>query len=372
MTGVGYYTRNLFDALVKREPSVALRPFLASAQAPPEDLPQILQGMPRAACYRFPTRWKNALWTQWEFPPLAWMTGKTDIVHGAFHLLPPARHAKRVVTLFDLAGMRRAAIHDDGEQATHRKLLAHAIPRADGIFAISQSCRNDCIELLGADPQRVYVVPGGVTLGEFEGAPNEALLQSIRERHGIQGDYLIHLGTLEPRKNLARLVAVYGRLAAQYDDLPQLVLAGGKGWMYEPIFEAIEKFRLQDRVVWTDYLSRDEAITLLRHARACVYPSLYEGFGLPVLEAMAARTPVLTSNVSSLPEVIGETGILVEPEDDESLEAGLIRLLFDRDDEAQRVERAWQRAQGMTWDHSAARLRESYEAVLADRGYGHE
>ncbi len=369
MTGVGYYTRNLFRAVIEEETGVGLRAFTASAQPQPEDLREMLGGVDRFATYRFPTRWKNALWTRFEWPPMAWFTGETDIVHGGFHLLPPSRRAKRVVTVFDLAGMRLDAIHDDTKQAVHRRLLAHAIPRADGIFAISQSCRADVIELLGADPDKVYVVPGGVTLEEFEGPLDASLLKTLRAQHGIDGDYLIHLGTLEPRKNLARLVEVYARMAARHDDMPQLVLAGGKGWMYDAIFEAIERHGLASRVICTGYLSRADAVMLLKGARACVYPSLYEGFGLPVLEAMAARVPVLTSNVSSLPEVIGDMGILVDPENEADLEAGLNRLIFETGDEADRVEAAWQRAQGMTWSHSARILAHSYQAVLDGAGY---
>jgi glycosyltransferase involved in cell wall biosynthesis len=371
MTGVGYYTCNLFQALLNEDDRVDLRPIAASAQRRPDDMQAMLGTDCHVRQFCFPTRWKNALWTRLEWPFMEVFTGKTDIVHGGFHLLPPSRSAKQVVTIFDLAGMRRDAIHDDSEQATHRQLLAHAVPRADGIFAISQSCRNDVIELLGADPEKVYVVPGGVALDEFEENSAAASLAPICTRFGIEEDYLIHLGTLEPRKNLARLVAVYARLAEQHGDLPQLVLAGGNGWMYEPIFEAIERHGLTDRVICTGYLDRRDAVALLKGARACVYPSLYEGFGLPVLEAMAARTPVLTSNVSSLPEVIGNTGILVEPESDDSLAEGLSRLLFQRDDESVRVEAAWQRAQGMTWEDSARALRKGYQSVLDGVGYAH-
>jgi alpha-1,3-rhamnosyl/mannosyltransferase len=118
-------------------------------------------------------------------------------------------------------------------------------------------------------------------------------------------------------------------------------------------------------VIRTGYLPREDAVALLRGAAGCVYPSLYEGFGLPVLEAMAARVPVLTSNVSSLPEVVGDTGILVEPENEESLDAGLERLLLETSTQAARIEAAWQRAQGKTWDHSARALLVAYRAVLA-------
>ena len=371
MTGVGYYSRNLFQALLNVEADIDLRPIAASAQRAPDDMQEMFGTGCHVRLFRFPTRWKNALWTRLEWPPIEAITGQAEIVHGGFHLLPPSRRAKRVVTIFDLAGMRRDEIHDDREQATHRKLLAHAVPRADGIFAISQSCRNDVIELLGADPEKVYVVPGGVALEEFEGRNDAAHLEAVRVRHAIEEDFLIHLGTLEPRKNLARLVEVYARLTRQHGELPQLVLAGGRGWMYEPIFEKIERHGLAEKVICTGYLDRCDAVALLKGARACVYPSLYEGFGLPVLEAMAARTPVLTSNVSSLPEVIGDTGILVEPESEDSLEEGLSRLLFQRDDEPVRIEAAWQRAQGMTWEDSARALVRGYQSVLGDVGCAH-
>jgi len=306
---------------------------------------------------------KNELWTRVEWPPMSWWLGATDIVHGGFHLLPLSRNAKRMVTVFDLAGMRRTAIHEDASLALHRKLLSHAAPRADGIVAISQSCRADVVELLNVDPARVHVVPGGVQLDEFAGPLDDARLAAARLRHGIDGPYWIHLGTLEPRKNLKRLVEAYARLRARHE-VPRLVLAGGEGWMFAPVLEAIARHGLEKDVIRTGYLAREDAVALLRGAQGCVYPSLYEGFGLPVLEAMAARVPVLTSNVSSLPEVIGDTGILVEPENDESLDAGLAQLLLDRGAESARVEAAWTRAQGMTWDHSAKALLAAYRAVL--------
>jgi len=368
MTGVGYYTQHLFEALMARDDGPDLRILASNAGRLPEELATFGARASRYKALRFPTRWKNMLWTRWEWPRMDHLLGRTDIVHGAFHLLPPSRHAKRVVTVFDLAGMRRANVHEDSALSLHRQLLEHAIPRAAGIFAISRSCRDDVIELLGAEPERVHVVPGGVVLDEFTGPIDEERLAAAKARFGIAGPYLIHLGTLEPRKNLPRFIEAYARLRERHGPLPQLVLAGGKGWMYEPIFEAIAAYHLEEAVIWTDYLSREDAVALLRGARGCVYPSLYEGFGLPALEAMAARVPVLTSDVSSLPEVVGDTGILVSPEEGASIEAGLERLLFETDTEAVRVEAARRRAEGMTWDHSAASLLRAYRAVLDGAG----
>lgn len=363
ITGVGYYTGHLFEALLRQSPGIDLRVFACAAKPLPEEVYDFGAKAARFAGRRIPTRLKNELWTRAEWPAMSWWLGETDIVHGGFHLLPPSRRAKRVVTVFDLAGMRRSAIHEDASLALHRKLLTHAVPRADGIVAISQSCRTDVIELLNADPAKVYVVPGGVMLEEFSGPLDEARLAGARQRYAIDGPYWIHLGTLEPRKNLKLLVEAYARLRARHE-VPRLVLAGGEGWMFGPVLEAIARLGLEKDVIRTGYLPREDAVALLRGAQGCVYPSLYEGFGLPVLEAMAACVPVLTSNVSSLPEVIGDTGVLVEPEDEGSLDAGLERLLLDRGTEAVRVEAAWERAQGMTWDHSAQALMAAYAAVL--------
>jgi glycosyltransferase involved in cell wall biosynthesis len=363
ITGVGYYTGHLFDALLRQSPGLDLRVFACAAKPMPEEVHGFGARTSRFSGPRVPTRLKNGLWTRAEWPPMSWWLGETDIVHGGFHLLPPSRTAKRMVTIFDLAGMRRSAIHEDASLALHRKLLTHAVPRADGIVAISQSCRADVIELLNADPAKVHVVPGGVMLEEFSGPLDEARLADARQCYGVDGPYWIHLGTLEPRKNLKRLVDAYARLRARHE-VPRLVLAGGEGWMFGPVLEAITRHGLEKEVIRTGYLPREDAVALLRGAQGCVYPSLYEGFGLPVLEAMAARVPVLTSDVSSLPEVIGDTGILVEPEDEGSLDAGLERLLLDRGTESARVEAAWSRAQGMTWDHSAQALMAAYRAVL--------
>lgn len=368
LTGVGYATLNLMEAALRGEDRPDFRFFASAAKPVPDDVRALGVRASRFRAVRFPTRWKNALWTRLEWPPLSRFVGETDIVHGTFHLLPPSHCARRVVTVHDLAFLRLSAIHDDNALATHRRLLDHAAPRADGIFVVSESCRQDVIELLGAAPEKVFVVPNGIVLAEFEGGPDESKLAAVKARHSITAPYLIHLGTLEPRKNLPRLIEAYARLRARHADAPQLVLAGGKGWMYAPIFEAVERHGLAGAVVWTDYLVRAEAVALLRGAFGCVYPSLYEGFGLPALEAMAARVPVLASNVSSLPEVVGDTGILVAPEDEESIEDGLERLVYESAGRPERIEAAWQRAQGMTWDHSAAKLMAAYRAVLGGAG----
>ena len=363
LTGVGYFTLHLVDAFLERFPGCDVRLFASSAR----EAPAVLDGLARRAMrcrrVRFPTRLKTALWTRAAWPPIEWFTGEVDVAHGCFHLLPASRGARRVVTVYDLSGMRQAGTHTASDLALNRRLLEHAVPRADALVAISESCKADLVELLGAHPDRVHVAYGGVAMGQFEGPLDADALARTRGKFGIEGDYFIHLGTLEPRKNLPRLIEAYARIREGHADLPRLVLAGRAGWMFEAVFETIRRLGLEDAVIHTGYVGREEAVLLLRGAFACVYPSLYEGFGLPVLEAMASRVPVLTSNVSSLPEVIGDTGIQVAPDDVDAIAAGLEALVERREEALARVEAAYERARGFSWTASAEALARVYESL---------
>jgi len=333
----------------------------------PASLNELASRATRLRTLRWPTRLKQLMWTRLAWPPLETFTGPIDIAHGAFHLLPPARAARHAVTVFDLSGIRYPETHTAASVKTHARLLRHAIPRADALIAISESCKADLVALLDAPAEKVHVVHGGVSLEEFAGPLDPAALEAAKRKFGVTGDYFIHLSTIEPRKNIPRLLEAYARLRARHRDCPVLLLAGGKGWKYGPVFEAIARHGLEDAVIHTGYVSREDAVLLLRGAFACVYPSLYEGFGLPVLEAMAARVPVLTSNVSSLPEVVGDAGILVDPERVDAIEAGLEDLLQHHGAAVARADAGYERASRFTWRHSAAALVGVYRSLVGRR-----
>jgi len=361
LTGVGYYTRDLIRAFLAGHPEWRMRLFASSARGAKILNAEFEAGLRTMRC---PTRIKNLCWTRFDWPPIECFAGTADIVHGAFHLLPAARKARRVATVFDVSALRVPGSRTASNFRLHLRLLRHAVAQADALIAISKSCRDDLVELLGADPNRIHVVYGGVFLDEFASPASADRLAICRKRFGINQDYFIHLGTLEPRKNVPRLLEAYARVRARRGDCPMLVLAGKAGWMYDEVFQTIDRLHLGDSVVHTGYLDRADAVSLLRGAFACVYPSLYEGFGLPVLEAMAAHTPVLTSQVSSLPEIVGDTGILVEPERVESIEAGLDELLEHRVEALNRTDAAFDRAQAFRWERSAEALANAYRRVL--------
>jgi glycosyltransferase involved in cell wall biosynthesis len=181
---------------------------------------------------------------------------------------------------------------------------------------------------------------------------NESLIERVKARYGIRGDYILYVGTLQPRKNLRRLLKAYA-MVQKRDETPCLVIAGRKGWLYDQIFQQVERLGLETEVIFPGYVPQDDLPTLLSGACFFVFPSLYEGFGLPVLEAMACGTPVLCSNVSSLPEVAGNVALLVDPLDVESMAEAMNRLLQDEGLRAQLVERGFQQVRQFSWDRCA-------------------
>ncbi|MFO7974877.1 MAG: glycosyltransferase family 1 protein [Candidatus Hydrogenedentota bacterium] len=362
LTGVGYAAWRQAHALASLEAPLDLRLFATRARggAIPEDLRRNFTRCFATPCAR---RLKLFLWTRYNWPPLEWFCGEADIAHGMFHGLPAARNAKRMATIHDLVVFRYPETHTVSTVRTHQRLLIHAARYADALIAVSESCRQDVMGLLDVPPDKVFVVPNGVCLEEFEGELDSSALAHCKERLGVASDYWLYIGTIEPRKNLCRLLEAYRRVMERFPECPDLLLAGRRGWYADPVFKAISDLRLEEKVKHAGYLPRSDVILLLRGAAGCLYPSLYEGFGLPVLEAMAARVPVLTSNVSALPEVIGPYGVLINPEDVDELESGLETLLTRSEMCAQMVEQAYERAQGFTWESSAKRLMEVYEIV---------
>ncbi len=364
LTGVGMYTLKQMEAFLRVAEGFDVHFFASAGHIVHEQLHLLISQGAALRTVACPVQLRIALWTRLGWPPLEWFTGTIDVALGMFHLLPATcRHVKRLMTVYDLAWLRCPEWHTDSVGGLHNKMLRHAARHADAFIAISESTKHDVCELLDVSPNRVHVVYAGYSPDEFSGELNRESLTSLLNQFHIREPYFLHLGTLEPRKNIARLIEAYARVRATGKDVPQLVLGGVAGWKYEPIFEAIHAHGLESSVIHTGYLTRADALLLLRGAYALTYPSLYEGFGMPVLEAMAAGIPVLTSDTSSLPEVIGDSGILVEPEKTESICAGLFELLNHHDAARIRAERAQVRAQQFTWDHSARALAQAIRTI---------
>jgi glycosyltransferase involved in cell wall biosynthesis len=196
----------------------------------------------------------------------------------------------------------------------------------------------------------------------FQPVRDEGVIEAVKARYGIAGDYALFVGTLQPRKNLIRLIEAFSNFRFPISDF-RLVIAGKKGWLYQEIFRWVEELGLEKKVVFTGYVPEGDLPVLLSGARLFVFPSLYEGFGLPVLEAMACGTPVVCSNASSLPEVAGDAAVLVDPQDVEGLAAAMERVLGDEELRAELIVRGFEQARKFSWERCARETLDVLESV---------
>ena len=286
---------------------------------------------------------------------------RCDIYHATNNIFPyrvPA--SRRVLTIQDLTLLLFPEWHPADRLAGMVPALVPSVRAADHIITPSHATRRDLLELLPADPERVSVVPDGVSAIFAPVTAGEVAAQLAPL--GLRPDtYLLFMGTIEPRKNLLRLLEAVERAAPE---VGPLVLAGGRGWNDAGIRDALARLEAAGRVRSLGYVPDRLRPVLLTGARAFVYPSLYEGFGLPPLEAMACGTPVVASNVSSLPEVVGDAALLVDPEDVPAIAAAMERIWRDQTLRADLRRRGLARARDFTWDRTARLTLEVYRRVL--------
>ena len=266
-------------------------------------------------------------WEQFALPDVLRTLG-VNVFHAPANVLPARLPCPSVVTVHDLAFLRYPQFFRRSRRLYQRWFTARSVARATQVVAISESTKRDLIQFMRVPEGRIHVIYPGIPV-DFHPAPDSQTLADFRASHGLPERFLLYLGTLEPRKNLLTLVEAYARLRGLAPDAPPLVLAGAKGWYYEPLFARVRALGLERSVVFAGYVTREEQPLWYASAELFVYPSLYEGFGIPVAEAMACGTPVITSNVSSLPEVAGDVARQVDPHSAEGLAYVLRETLAD-------------------------------------------
>lgn len=280
-----------------------------------------------------------------------------DVLFVPAHVLPLYCPVPAVVTVHDLGYLYHPQAHPpfqrwylDWSTKRHTRI-------ARRIIADSGTTRDDLINHYRADPQTIDVVH----LGRNPTLNPVADSAPVKARYQIRGDYILYLGTLQPRKNLLRLLEAFHRLSQ--DHPIKLVLAGEKGWLYDEIFERVQALNLGERVIFPGFIAEADKAALISGAIIYVYPSLYEGFGLPLLEAMACGTPILSSNVSSMPEIAGGAALLVDPYDIKAIAAGLSRLLSDPQLRQTLSHQGFRRLQDFSWPEAAQQTLEILTAV---------
>lgn len=304
---------------------------------------------------RFPVRLLNLGWHRFEWPPVELLTGQSyDVVHSPHPLLLPARDAAQVVTVHDLDFLSHPERTEREVRRDYPALAEAHAHRADLLVVNSAYTQGEVHQRLGIPEHRITVCrPGGPDWEPRTGTP--------------EGGYVLFLGTLEPRKNVGGLLEAWRRVIARKPDAPELVLAGrataaASGWLQE-----LKQAPLAGRARHLGYVPDAERAELYRGARLLVLPSFEEGFGLPALEAMTVGVPVVAANRGGVPEVLGDAGVLVDPDDPEDLAAGLLKMLTDDPFARACAARGRRRAGLFNWTASARALRTAYERALANR-----
>jgi len=287
-----------------------------------------------------------------------------DLLHGMAFALPLRWRGPSVVTIYDLSFIRHPERLSAARRLYLRTFTRASARRARRVIAISRSGRDEIHELLGVPLEQIDVAYPGVDESFAPLPPAE--VDAFRREKGLPERYILYLGTLEPRKNLDTLIRAYARLPQRRD--VKLVLAGGRGWGTDAIFALIEKLGLEGDIIRPGYIAGNELPMWYNAAEIFAYPSVYEGFGMPLVEAMACGVPVITSNTSSLPEAAGPAGVLLPPTDVEAWVGELARLL---DDEAVRqnlARRGQQHARKFRWTATARQTADAYHRALSVRG----
>jgi glycosyltransferase involved in cell wall biosynthesis len=364
--GIGRYAINLLNALVAigstERPDLEFVIFTA-----PQMDPDVLSASSTRACHRF-RRFKSSFLRSSLLLPAGIVSEHIDVFHGLDESGIPffLKTGKYVITIHDLIPLVLPWAFPRKRRLVSTAALRRARKQADIILVPSEASKADVIRYLQVEAGRVRVIPWGCE-ARFtpSGAPTHAA--EVKKRYGLPDRYILFLGTLEPRKDVLTLLQAFAILRAeQFDAELRLVIAGGKGWGYGEFFTTREALKLGDRAIFTGFVDEEDLPDLYRGALLFIYPSLYEGFGLPILEAMACGTPVITSTTSSMPEVAGDAAIYVEPRKPERLAAAMASVLGDAKGMAELRRRGLERAKSFTWEAVARTTLDVY-TTLADR-----
>lgn len=352
-TGVGYYVRHLLAALVESDHS--FYGFASGIRHLDADHISIwYMRLP------VPTRLLYRTWEMLGHPQVDRLLGGVDVYHAVNYVLPPVSKARRVLSIHDLSFIRFPQWSSPKIVAPFRRSIMRHAHEADAVIACSQATKNDIVSLLHLEPERVHVIYDAAD-PLFAPASKEEAANRVRKELGIDGPFFLFVGTIEPRKNITTLVEAFARA-----DVPhRLVIAGGRGWNSEEVFACIERKGIRDRVCTTGYI-QDRSLfpALYNAATALVFPSWYEGFGLPVLEALACGCPVIASNAASLPEVGGDAVLYADPEDVALFARHIEAVAMDETLRGELRERGRVQAARFSWTTCAKETLACYRSVV--------
>lgn len=301
----------------------------------------------------------------WTHVRLSWemLRAAPRVLFVPAHVLPPVRPSRTLVTIHDLGYRFFPEAHPHGQRLYLEASTRWNARVATHVLADSQATQQALVSCYGIPTEKITVVYPGYEAA-LQRVTDADILAAVRARYGLERPYILHLGRIQPRKNLVRLIEAFARMSPAFPELT-LVLAGPAGWLAEEIFARVRALGLGDRVLFPGYIASEDKAALLSGAELFVFPSLYEGFGFPVLEAQACETPVLASNTSSLPEVAGAGALLVDPLDTEAMATGIRQMLEDADLCETLVARGAANLARFSWARAAQQTAEILQSLAA-------
>ena len=354
-TGIGHYTFELAHSLAQIAPDdefeiIAPVPLENPAPSAPSNLHTVLG---RTGTLR--RRW----WTIGL--PLYVHENRLPLFHGTNYMVPLWQRCLTVVTIHDLSLLLHSDTHREDLVRRAKRRLPTMTRIATHILTDSEAVKKEICEHLAVSPQKITAVP--LASRRMFSPVAQDKTKEIRRRLGVEDDFILFVGTVEPRKNLITLVRAFDELMRTTDLHPQLVVAGQKGWLTDDLYKYVEQSGVKERILFTGYLSDADLAALYSSCRVSVYPSLYEGFGLPPLEAMACGAPVITSRIPVIMETAAGAARLVAPTDLQELTAALVEMLSDPNARQHYAKVGRERATEFTWERTAQRTLEVYREV---------
>lgn len=354
--GIGRFTRELIRRALALDSDNEYRLLVAGREPVPEAYMPPLDDRRRLVQLPLSERNLVRVWHRLRIPlPVELALGRLDIFHSPDFVLPPVARAVKLLTIHDLSFLRVPECADPRLRWYLGQVVPRSVRRADFLLADSQSTRRDLVELLRVPDERVQVIYGGVD-SAFKPVADRGSLQAVRDRYAGGRPFILSLGTLEPRKNYPTLIRAFAQARAAANLPHALVIVGKRGWVYEPTFAVVEDLGLQTHVLFPGFVPDTDLPALYSAADLFALPSFYEGFGLPALEAMACGTPVVVSDVSSLPEVVGDAGLYVQPRDADALAEAMVRLVEDAEFRGELARAGQAQAAKFTWEKAAQEL----------------
>ncbi|KKQ78830.1 MAG: Glycosyl transferase group 1 [Parcubacteria group bacterium GW2011_GWC2_38_7] len=302
------------------------------------------------------------LWTLLRLP-LSLFAKSVDLLFMPVQYVPYFCPTKVVCTVHDLAFITHPSYFKPLKRILYSKMTTYSVKKACRIIAVSQSTKNDLVKYYRIKPEKITVICHGYNRDLFKEKFSLEVIKKTKDKYGLADkNYILYVGELQPRKNITTLIKAFNSVKDSITKY-HLVIVGRKGWYYEDIFKHVENYKLHDRIIFTGYVPEKDLPVLMNQAKVFVYPSLYEGFGLPVIEAMACGAPVITSNVSSLPEVAGDAAILVDPYNVDDIANAIYNVINDKELRESLIYKGLKRAKEFSWEKAAKETLEVFEEV---------